>query len=217
MNNFYYRINIALFFIDLLREPNAVAERIVSNLDFFPNNETMKFSGIIQYTSLNHGGIPINGDISSTFTLNAERCDFILYYNGNGNIIDDFKLKYRSVINAVCRQKGIGRIGLIVHKFYENDNPIDSIMKKYIKTSSPIKKPFELTIRYNIMEEYKNIPINSITTIEKTNYNSNNNTICGISIIRDINTIYCANGLQEEYLTAFIKKYFNLIIDERGE
>ena len=79
-NEFIYRMHLALFFLDILRNPDLTLEKITKKLDFFTNSEeSNKFIvTLYPYVAKNFRQ---ERNIHYSATIMPERIDFVTYLN----------------------------------------------------------------------------------------------------------------------------------------
>lgn len=197
-----FRIHLALFFLDILRDPYDISQKIVKKLNFF-GNDIQYIEG--PYTPY-YENKSADGKLPRySFSTIQDRCDFTLYaHDDPEDILKDFKSKCHDVLQAVFAQKQIGRIGLVKYFFKETEHPQKDIISRYIKQKT-INNADEIYIRYNNRSKFENIAINHVRTIDSSPHQKNN--ISGVTLTSDINTLFCTNGITIEYAKSFIKEF----------
>lgn len=201
-----FRIQLAVFFVDLIRDPEGFAEKIVNKASIFDEKlprEYMKDHPYISNTILK------NAEKRVSIAFTPDRVDFVSYRinSEDKRIVENFESNIPKIINAIFEYKEIARIGLIANVFMPSSDPADEICKKYFK-QSVANNSKELSFRYNKTSVCKNVNINNITIVESVNsIEIDESNVMGIVITRDINNVFQENGITKEFVYDFLKEY----------
>ena len=201
------RLQLALIFQDIIRNPNLFMEELTSELDLFKDSNP----NFIMHPSTIPPVVPI-GTLMGTnkmtsLSATGERIDFICYNvpNIDKNVKDVYDKNVPIIIDKVLSKKSIGRIGFISTIFREDKNPNNYIEKNYTNHSI-IKDTTEIFVRYNNPYKYKNILINKLTNIESPFKPFPDNDTIGWSITKDINTSFRDDGLSKKFVLDLYSK-----------
>ena len=205
--SFIQRLNLALFFVDLLRNPSEIGKKICDNLAFFKTIQDEEHDFFISPSPYVSRDIRIKKSANYSLGIQPSRLDFVIYKNDNNalNICKNFQSSGIEVIEATTQQRQIGRIGIISYCYQIMESPEKNIVNTYIK-SRAIKNPYEIWLRYNNREEFKDVTVNNVKTVESV-FEFDNIKEKGILTTQDINTVFCSDGLSKEFLISFLKKY----------
>lgn len=204
-----FRIQLALFFVDLIRYPQTLADEVIKDLNFTEKVDEM-YLHLAPYVPTN---ILRDLNRNTSIAFIQERADFVCYKTDkNGKDVNIlFKEFAPKVIKEISKRKKIARIGIVAHNFFENNCAAPHIAQKYIAAGA-ITIPDEIYLRYNNIETYQSVNINNITSIESTDkieiFTLEKK---GIVITKDINTIFRGEGITTEYMLSFIEKYHSII------
>lgn len=206
--SFIQRINLALFFLDLLRDPNDIGKKICDNLNFFktiPDEKNNDF--FISPSPYVSRDIRNNRAANYSLGIQPSRLDFVIYKNDNStlNVCENFLSSGVEVIKAATQQRTIGRIGIISYCYQVMEAPEKIITNTYIKNKA-IKNPYEIWLRFNNRETFECTTVNNVKTVESV-FEFDNIKEKGILTTQDINTVFCSDGLSKEFLISFFKKY----------
>ena len=197
---------MGLFFVDLLRNPPAVAEVVTGKL----KGMFEKYEGPDALAA--YPLVPIqvlqNAARGSSLTFSPERMDYA-YYRVGGNEINFERFINDAIMIAreVTACKPIGRVGLVASMFDAKDNPSDNILKKYFKLKCS-KNTQEVMFRTNSKKHYKKMLINNITSVEAVNNILLDETSQqGIVVVRDINCEFNPSGISYDFVCGFIKDH----------
>lgn len=209
-NEFIYRMHLALFFLDILRNPDLTLEKVTKKLDFFTKSEESNklFLSLSPYVAKNFRQ---ERNIHYSATIMPERIDFVTYLNDedlekNKDIKNDFYEKSKQFIQSVFSEKAIGRIGIISYSFRNSETPQTEIYDEYLKKNT-IKDSFEISLRYNMRTLFNEIPINNVTTVEST-FSNNEINKEGIITTKDVNSVFVPDvGISSEFANQFLDKF----------
>lgn len=205
-NDIVFRMQIGLFFVDLLRNPNEVAEKITENLgNIFEKYEGEYPLNIYPFVS---NQILRDNNKSSSLTFTPERMDYICYRLEEQDInLETFIADSLEIAKETLKCKPIGRIGIITYIFRNEKKPTDYISQNYFKNNI-LKNPQEISFRYNVKSQYKDTQINNITSFETVKEMSiDNKKENGIIITRDINCNFKSSGISYEFIFGLLKEY----------
>lgn len=197
-------LQLALFFKELMRNPQIYGNEISSQFEEFSGMPPMVFQG----------GTPIQFQIPTqnteriySLSVASDRMDFftIKLTEKYTKIKEDFTNLAQRLLEKVCSTKELVRIGMISTLFIKDDNPVTTIANNYF--SDIISDGLiELSFRKNIRSNFENILTNHIFSKESTLNNNILGTVqSGIIIRHDINTTLIENGIQPITL----KKFFD--------
>ena len=199
-------IQMALFFKDLIRNPEKVLQKVANNfndiefMSFFVQNQIYPVASSITTK-------PNTNMISAT----PERFDFIKIFISKTDLKSNFTNDARNILEYICDMQTISRIGLVSTLFKEVDNPIKKIKKMYFNNTIT-ENLAELSIRKNEQTIFHDMQINNIYSDEiAKNITIFGDKKSGIITRHDINTPFIEGGIDKKILNEFYNENIDKI------
>ena len=194
-------IQMALFFKDLIRNPEKVLQMVANNFN------DMKFMPFFVQNQI----YPVPSSIAANPNTNMisatpERFDFIQTFASKTDLKNNFTNDARNILEYICDIHTISRIGLVSILFEETKEPIKRMKKLYFNNKIT-EDLAELSIRKNKQTIFCDIKVNNIYSDEIVNdiaiFGEKKS---GIITRHDINTFFIEGGIDKEILNKFYKE-----------
>lgn len=209
------KIQIALFFKDIINRPDFVAENINQRLgnmfDAMPTCMDLPLDAPAE--------IPIvyrkSTKLPHLLNVARNRCDLILTPMIENNSLGVIESRYNNeiteYIKAAMEGNDIVRIGIVYTVFKETEKPCDYISNKYF--GGNIKGENELSFRVNKVSILKGIETNSVFNVSNAIAETNGKKDEGILFIRDINNVVKATNskLTLKQITNILKHSYSML------
>jgi len=115
--------------------------------------------------------------------------------------------------NTVLSIANLNRLGFVSTFIVENDSPVTTIFKRYIKDKT-LGSVSELFVRYNNRLEISKLGINNITEVRDAVVKIENlNEYSGILVVKDINTVGESKIIDLEFINTFLRRCSEIISD----
>lgn len=211
------KIQVALFFRDIISRPDILAENINQKLgnmfDAMPTCVELPLDAPAE--------IPIvyrkSTKLPHQLNVARSRCDLILTPMVENNSLGVIESRYNNeiieYIKAAMLGNNIVRIGIVYTVFQEAEKPCDCISTKYF--GGLIKGENELSFRVNKVTNVKGVETNSVFNVSNAIAETNGKKEEGILYIRDINNVVKAaiSNLTLKQITNILKHSYSMLDD----
>ena len=212
------KIQIALFFKDIISRPDLLAEEINQKLgnifDAMPTCMDLPLDAPPE--------IPIvyrkSTKLPHLLNVARNRCDLILTPMLENNSLGVIEARYNNeiteYIKAAIAGYDVTRIGIVYTVFQEVETPCDYISNKYF--GGLIKGESELSFRVNKLTNIKGIETNCVFNVSNAIAETNGKKDEGVLFIRDINNVVKATNskLTLKQITNILKHSYSML-DEK--
>ena len=201
-------IQMALFFKDLLRNPEIILQKVANH---FKSMNLTPF--LIQNQLYPVPSSTIVTPNPNMFGANSERFDFIQTFTSkmDSNLENNFTRDAQNILEYVCSEQPISRIGLVSILFEEAKEPIKKMKKMYFNDKIT-EDLVELSIRKNKQTIFYDIKVNNIYSDEVVkDIAIFGEKKSGIITRHDINTFFIEEGIDKEILNKFYKENISKI------
>ena len=209
------KIQIALFFKDIISRPDLLAENINQKLgnmfDAMPTCMDLPLDAPAE--------IPIvyrkSTKLPHLLNVARNRCDLILTPMVENNSLGVIEARYNNeiteYIKAAMSENDVIRIGIVYTVFQEAEKPCDYISTKYF--GGLIRGENELSFRVNKVTNIKGVETNSVFNVSNAIAETNEKKDEGILFIRDINNVVKATGskLTLKQITNILKHSYSML------
>lgn len=212
------KIQIALFFKDIISRPDLLAEQINQKLgnmfDAMPTCVDLPLDAPAE--------IPVVyrkcTKLPHLLNVSRNRCDLIFTPLVENNVLSVIEARYSNdileYVKAAMSNYEIIRIGIVYTVFQENKKPCDYISSKYF--GGLIKGESELSFRVNKVTNVKGIETNCVFNVSNAVAETDGNKEEGIVYIRDINNVVKVMNtpLTLKQITNILKHSYSMLNDQ---
>ena len=211
------KIQVALFFRDIISRPDILAENINQKLgnmfDAMPTCVDLPLDAPAE--------IPIvyrkSTKLPHQLNVARSRCDLILTPMVENNSLAVIESRYNNeileYIKAAMEGNDVIRIGIVYTVFQEAEKPCDYISTKYF--GGLIKGENELSFRVNKVTNIKGVETNSVFNVSNAIAETNGKKDEGVLYIRDINNVVktTSSNLTLKQITNILKHSYSMLDD----